>query len=110
MTTVRQERIEIGKCGYYALDSLMNDVSIGTLLLHAKLMVRNSTGEASGKAASPVYNRLTEISVLLMYLLQSFCGESFQSAESIVSYLISLWILLASGVPACPRISNSRAS
>lgn len=49
MTTVRQERIEIGKCGYYALDSLMNDVSIGTLLLHAKLMVRNSTGKASEK-------------------------------------------------------------
>lgn len=54
MTTVRQERIEIGKCGYYALDSLMNDVSIGTLLLHAKLIVRNSTGEASGKQLSRI--------------------------------------------------------
>lgn len=49
MTTVRQERTEIGKCGYYALDSLRNSVSIGTLLLHAKLMVRNSTGPASEK-------------------------------------------------------------
>ena len=49
MTTVRQERTEIGKCGYYALDSLRNSVSIGTLLLHAKLMVRNSTGPVSEK-------------------------------------------------------------
>lgn len=44
MTTIRQERIELGKCGYYALDSLMNQVSIGTVLLHSGLIVRNSTG------------------------------------------------------------------
>lgn len=44
LTTIRQERIELGKSGYYALDSLMNKVSIGTLLLHAQLVVRNSTG------------------------------------------------------------------
>lgn len=43
LTTIRQERIELGKCGYYALDSLMNRVSIGTILLHAQLIVRNST-------------------------------------------------------------------
>lgn len=44
MTTVRQERAELGKCAYYALDSLLNKVSIGTMLLHAQLIVRNSTG------------------------------------------------------------------
>lgn len=43
MTTIRQERIQLGKSGYYALDSLMNQISIGTFLLHAKLIVRNST-------------------------------------------------------------------
>lgn len=35
LTTIRQERIQLGKSAYYALDSLMNQVSIGTLLLHA---------------------------------------------------------------------------
>ncbi len=47
ITTIRQERIQLGKSGYYALDSLMNQVSIGTILLHAKLVVRQSTGEAA---------------------------------------------------------------
>lgn len=44
LTTVRQERIELGKCGYYALDSILNKVYIGTMLLHAQLIVRSSTG------------------------------------------------------------------
>ena len=43
LTTVRQDRIELGKSGYYALNSLMNGVSIGTVLLHADLVVREST-------------------------------------------------------------------
>ena len=43
LTTIRQDRIEIGKCAYYAASSLMNGISIGTVLLHAKLMVRGST-------------------------------------------------------------------
>lgn len=47
LTTIRQERIEIGKCGYYALDSLMNHVSIGTMLLHTRLILRDSTGPAA---------------------------------------------------------------
>lgn len=45
LTTIRQERIQLGKSAYYALDSLMNQVSIGTLLLHAKLIERGSTGK-----------------------------------------------------------------
>lgn len=44
LTTIRQERGELGKCGYYALASLMDKLSIGTMLLHAQLIVRNSTG------------------------------------------------------------------
>lgn len=44
LTTIRQDRILLGKSAYYALDSLMNGVSIGTLLLHAQLIVRGSTG------------------------------------------------------------------
>lgn len=46
MTTIRQNRSQLGKSAYYALDSLMNHVSIGTLLLHAQLIVRDSTGAA----------------------------------------------------------------
>ncbi|HIV53889.1 MAG TPA: LacI family transcriptional regulator [Candidatus Mediterraneibacter norwichensis] len=46
LTTVRQDRIELGKSGYYALNSLMNQVSIGTILLHAQLIERNSSGPA----------------------------------------------------------------
>lgn len=42
ITTIRQDRIQIGKSGYYALESLMNQISIGTLLLHAKLIERSS--------------------------------------------------------------------
>ena len=45
LTTIRQERTQLGKSAYYALDSLMNQISIGTLLLHAKLIVRGSTKE-----------------------------------------------------------------
>ena len=49
LTTVRQERVQLGKSGYYALESLMNHVAIGTLLLHARLMVRSSTDTAKKK-------------------------------------------------------------
>lgn len=45
LTTVRQNRRELGKCGYYALDSIRNHVAIGTMQLHAQLIVRQSTGE-----------------------------------------------------------------
>lgn len=44
LTTIRQNRTELGKCGYYALDSLLNQVYIGTILLHAQLMERESAG------------------------------------------------------------------
>lgn len=45
LTTVRQDRSELGKSGYYALNSLLNGVSIGIMLLHAELIVRKSTKE-----------------------------------------------------------------
>lgn len=48
MTTIRQDRIQIGKSGYYALESLLNNIPIGTLLLHTQLIIRNSTGKAKG--------------------------------------------------------------
>lgn len=44
LTTVRQDGKELGKCGYYALDSICNHVPIGTMRLHAQLIERSSTG------------------------------------------------------------------
>lgn len=53
LTTVRQERIELGKCGYYAMDSIFNKVFIGTMQLHAQLIVRSSTGPVPSKENAP---------------------------------------------------------
>ena len=46
LTTVRQERSELGKCGYMALHSLMNHVSVSKTLLRPQFMIRNSTAKA----------------------------------------------------------------
>lgn len=50
LTTIRQDRTALGKCGFYALSCLLNQVSIGSILLRAKLIVRQSTGPAPLKA------------------------------------------------------------
>lgn len=46
LTTIRQERSELGKCGYMALHSLMNHVSVSKTLLRPQFMIRNSTAKA----------------------------------------------------------------
>ncbi len=43
LTTIRQERIELGKCGYAALHSLINHVSISKMLLRPQFILREST-------------------------------------------------------------------
>lgn len=43
LTTVRQDRIELGKSGYYTLNSLIHHVSISKTLLRPQLIIRNST-------------------------------------------------------------------
>lgn len=53
LTTIRQDRIQLGKCGYYALESIFNQISIGTILLHARLIIRDSTAPAGEKALPP---------------------------------------------------------
>lgn len=47
LTTIRQDRIALGKCGYYAMNCLLNNVPIGSILLRAPLIVRESTGPVS---------------------------------------------------------------
>ncbi len=44
LTTVRQDRISLGKCGYYAMTCLLNNVPIGNIQLRATLIIRGSTG------------------------------------------------------------------
>lgn len=46
LTTIRQDRIELGKSGFYTLHSLLNHVSISRTLLRPQLMVRKSTAMA----------------------------------------------------------------
>ena len=46
LTTVRQNRAELGKSAFYALSCQLGGVPISTLLLHAELIVRGSCGPA----------------------------------------------------------------
>ena len=46
LTTSRQNRLELGKCGYWTLHSLMNHVAVSKTLLRPQFMVRNSTAVA----------------------------------------------------------------
>lgn len=43
LTTVKQDRTELGKCGYYTLLSLLNKVSISRTTLRAQFIERQST-------------------------------------------------------------------
>lgn len=43
LTTIKQDRIELGKSGYYTLSSLLNNVPISKTLLRAQFILRKST-------------------------------------------------------------------
>lgn len=49
LSTIRQNRTELGKSAFYALSSQLNSVPICKLLLHAELIQRDSIGEATKK-------------------------------------------------------------
>ncbi|HJD21666.1 MAG TPA: LacI family transcriptional regulator [Candidatus Gemmiger faecigallinarum] len=57
LSTIRQDRLQIGKSGFYALHSLLDGVPISSLLLHAQLILRGSTGPAPQSAPSPAKER-----------------------------------------------------
>lgn len=46
LTTIRQDRINLGKSAFHALTSQMNHVAVSSLLLHAELIKRGSCGPA----------------------------------------------------------------
>lgn len=50
LTTVRQDRTQLGKSAFYALQSQIGGTPISTLMLHASLAVRESTAPAAAKA------------------------------------------------------------
>ena len=50
LTTVRQDRLALGKCGYFTLSCLLNDVAIDSIRLRAPLIVRGSTGPVTQTA------------------------------------------------------------
>lgn len=49
LSTIRQNRTELGKSAFYALSSQLNQIPISTLLLHAELIQRESIGPAPQK-------------------------------------------------------------
>lgn len=46
LTTLRQDRLSLGKCGYYAVSCLLNNLAIESIRLRTPLIVRESTGHA----------------------------------------------------------------
>lgn len=47
LTTIRQDRLELGGVGFFALNSMLNGVAISRTLLHPELVVRASTAKCS---------------------------------------------------------------
>lgn len=45
LTTIRQERLELGKCGYYTLYSLIRHVPVSITLLRPRFMIRETTAD-----------------------------------------------------------------
>lgn len=50
LSSLRQDRTELGKSAYYALSSQIHQVHINTLKLHPELIIRDSIGPAPKKA------------------------------------------------------------
>ena len=45
LTTISQDRIDLGKCAYIALDGLMHHVPVSRILLRPEFIIRNSTAK-----------------------------------------------------------------
>jgi LacI family transcriptional regulator len=49
LTTIRQDRTDLGKSAFLLLDGLIHNVTISKLLLRAKFIQRDSTGPCKMK-------------------------------------------------------------
>lgn len=45
LTTIRQDRIALGKCAYYALKSLLGQIPAGAIIMHPTLIERESVAQ-----------------------------------------------------------------
>lgn len=45
LTTIRQERVELGRCGYFVLNSILSKISISRTMLRPKFIERESVGK-----------------------------------------------------------------
>lgn len=45
LTTVRQDRLVLGRTGYFSLNSMLNGVALSKTLLHPELVIRSSTAK-----------------------------------------------------------------
>ena len=45
LTTIRQDRLELGRTGYFSLNSMLHGVALSRTLLHPELVVRASTAK-----------------------------------------------------------------
>lgn len=54
LTTVRQDRVSLGKSAFMLLEELIGGVSIGKLLLRPELIIRESTGPCPEKEAPKI--------------------------------------------------------
>lgn len=51
LTTVRQDRTELGRCGYYMISSMLRKVPISRMLLQPRLVVRESTSACKERSS-----------------------------------------------------------
>ena len=85
LTTIRQNRLELGRCAYYAMSSLLSGVPVSRLLLHTELVERGSIGPAGGQRTGTS---------------DCFCcdGNRNASAAAEAFHVIELWRELIPGV------------
>ena len=52
LTTIRQDRADLGKSAFFAISNQLNKVPLGTFLLHAALIKRDSCAQAASTASA----------------------------------------------------------
>lgn len=62
LTSIRQDRTQLGKSAYYALDAQINHIRIDSIRLHPELILRNSVGPAKSDTSSETRDQSKTIS------------------------------------------------
>ena len=72
LTTIRQDRVELGKCGYYILFAMMAHVSLSKNLLRPSFVVRSSTAIAKPRIAKRHCNEKDSVNKINTQLYNQF--------------------------------------